>query len=452
MPSQICVVFDIGKTNKKIIAFDRAWQVVFESQTSFAEVSDEDGFHGDNLMAITQWMLESFEELQKNANFEIKAVNFSGYGASLVHFNAQNEVCTQFFNYLKAFPRDLKVDFIAKYGEGFFTQTASPDLGFLNSGLQLYWLKYAKPQLYAQIEATVHFPQYLSWVFTGQKKAEYTSIGCHTALWDFKNNDYHTWLAKENIKSHLAPIVSAQEVSIQNIHNQNIAIGTGIHDSSAALVPYLETFAEPFVLISTGTWCISINPFNQQPLNGEELAKDALNFISYQGQPIKASRLFAGNEHQRQVKHLAEHFKVDQDFFKAIAYSPELIKELRGTHKQAMPHTSDLGLLRECPFVERNLNLFKNPTEAYHQFMLDLVAQQIASIQLVMSKEIKIMFVDGGFTKNELYMKLLAEAFFQVQVYASKLGQGSSVGAALAIDHAWQPEPFGQDLFELDRY
>ena len=48
-------------------------------------------------------------------------------------------------------------------------------------------------------------------------------------------------------------------------------VGIGLHDSSAALIPYLVNFSMPFVLISTGTWCISMNPFSKTALTAEEL-------------------------------------------------------------------------------------------------------------------------------------------------------------------------------------
>ena len=39
-----------------------------------------------------------------------------------------------------------------------------------------------------------------------------TSIGCHTALWDYKKQDYHTWVKDEGIDKKLAPIVDASAV------------------------------------------------------------------------------------------------------------------------------------------------------------------------------------------------------------------------------------------------
>lgn len=45
------------------------------------------------------------------------------------------------------------------------------------------------------------------------------------------------------------------------IKGKEIKTGVGIHDSSASLVPYLQNSVDDFILVSTGTWCISMNPF-----------------------------------------------------------------------------------------------------------------------------------------------------------------------------------------------
>ncbi len=89
-----------------------------------------------------------------------------------------------------------------------------------------------------------------------------------------------------------------------------------MHDSSAALIPYLIAFDDPFVLVSTGTWCISMNPFNHTALTENELKNDCLCYLAYNGAPVKSSRLFAGNEHEQQVIRLAAYFNVNIDFTK----------------------------------------------------------------------------------------------------------------------------------------
>lgn len=447
----VCAVFDIGKTNKKLLAFNENYEVVFEKQTRFEESLDDDGDPCDNLMALTQWMTEEFESLKKNTGFKVTALNFSGYGASLVHLDKNGKTIAPLYNYLKKFPADLRTEFFEKYGpaESFFTDTASPDLGMLNSGLQLYWLKKKKTDLFKHIKYSLHLPQYLSYVFSGKTNAELTSLGCHTALWDYSKNTYHEWVGKE----HLHSVELAPGKASETHPAAGYVIGAGIHDSSAALVPYLKADLRPFVLVSTGTWCITLNPFNQTPLTPALLKKDCLNYLSFEGQPVRASRLFSGNEHERMVKHLSEYFNKPYDHYTTVKFDYKIIQYLRNTQKQAIPEQTELGELIDSPFVERNLNVFKSFEEAYHQFLLDLVAQQVASIRLTFGIKLpKRIYVDGGFSKNELFMHLLAEAFFNIEVYASDLAQASSLGAAMVISEHWNSRELSEKQLRLKRF
>lgn len=316
--------------------------------------------------------------------------------------------------------------------------------------MQLYWLKHTKPEIFRQIAHSLHLPQYCSFLFTQQPQSEMTSLGCHTALWNFDEKKYHSWLTEEHLHSvQQTPSPSDWAIQLDN----DVFVGIGLHDSSSALVPYLKTIEDKFVLLSTGTWSISLNPFNQEPLTSQELLQDCLCYMNYEGNPVKAARIFAGNEHQRQTKHLADYFNKDIAYFRTVQYDKEMVWKLRSKYKQATPQSSDLGELRDCAFVERNLNLFKSYEEAYHQFMLDLVAQQVASLNLAIGRtDVRKIFVDGGFSKNEIYMNLLAETYFNKQVFAAEVAQASALGAAMVIHEKWNSQPLNQSVISLRRY
>lgn len=477
----VIAIFDVGKTNKKLLLFDAEYRIVLEEQTQWEEILDDDGFHGDDLDRLTTWLRRSLDAVLADERFSVRAVNFAAYGASLVHLNGEGLPVTPLYNYLKPFPEGLHREFYGQFGspEFFCAETASPDLGMLNSGLQLYWLKYAKPWIFRQIEHSLHLPQYCSSVLTGRPVAEITSIGCHTALWDFGREKYHRWVFDEalhslgqmvlpsfvTVKTNLTPrppLLLRGGGSQQNLSpspaergpgGEVLEIGVGIHDSSAALVPYLMAFKEPFLLLSTGTWCIAMNPFSQETLTVDELRRDCLCYLNYRGEPVKASRLFAGNEHERRVKLLAEYFGVPGDFYKPITHDPARVASLRERFIQARPEATDLGSLRDSAFAERNLNEFADATEAYTQLLLDLMAQQIASIQLARGgTAVTKLFVDGGFSRNPIYMHLLAEAFPDLEVYASELAQATALGAALVIAPSWNPRPFGREMFKLKKF
>jgi len=261
----VIAIIDVGKTNKKIFLFDKNYRIVYEQSARFIETVDEDGFPCENVESLRQSVFDSLREVFKNGEFEIKAINFSTYGASFVCIDEYGNPVTSLYNYLKPYPESLQHQLHEKYGgeKMFALKTASPVLGSQNSGLQLYRLKIEKPEVFKRIKYALHLPQYLSYLITKNICSDITSIGCHTALWDFQKNDYHQWVYEEGIQNKLAPLVPAERVTeIVFDDKWKCVAGIGLHDSSAALIPYQMSFREPFVLISTGTWVISMNPFN----------------------------------------------------------------------------------------------------------------------------------------------------------------------------------------------
>ena len=452
-------IFDIGKTNKKLFLFDEQYQIVWEKSEQFAEVPDEDGDLCEDLNQLTDWVTQSLADVVALPQFTVKAVNFSTYGASFVYIDRNGQPLGPLYNYLKTYPASLQRQFFERYGPNaeLTRQTASPSLGSLNSGLQLYRIKYEQPELLANLAFALHLPQYLSYLISNWPVSDLTSIGCHTMLWDFDRQQYHQWVTDEQLDKHLAPIVPAESVRDVTVGGQSVQVGVGLHDSSSAMIPYLASFQEPFVLISTGTWCISMNPFNNTPLKAEELQYDCLSYMQYKGQPVKSARLFAGYEHEQHVKRLAEHFQVPIDHYKRVNYQPELIRQLQYQAGQVTTSQDAKGdqllSMKGSMFGQRNLADFATYDEAYHQLILDIVSQQLISTNLVLAgSPVTRLFVDGGFSKNPIYMNLLATAFPQIEVYAASVAQASALGAALAIHAHWNPQPLPDHCVELKRY
>ncbi|HEX3009778.1 MAG TPA: FGGY family carbohydrate kinase [Bacteroidales bacterium] len=192
----VIAIFDIGKTNKKVLLFDKDLRLVFQEEQCFPEIKDDDDFPCDDIEKIEKWIMKSMEEIIAGGSYNIKAVNFSTYGASVVYLDEKGKRITPVYNYLKPMPPSVLEGFYESWGgiEEFSRRTASPPSGMLNSGLQILWLKKNKPSVFSKVKSIAHFPQYLSYLFTGKLVAEYTYIGCHTSLWDFDRMDYHPCL------------------------------------------------------------------------------------------------------------------------------------------------------------------------------------------------------------------------------------------------------------------
>ncbi|MEO5650594.1 MAG: FGGY family carbohydrate kinase [Ginsengibacter sp.] len=453
MPKQpVIAIFDVGKTNKKLFLFDENYKIVFERSARFFETVDEDGDPCENLDSLRLSIFDSLREVFRLKEFKIKAINFCSYGASFVYLNEERRAFAPLYNYLKEYPENLKKQFYDTYGgeEEFSFLTASPVLGSLNSGMQLYRLKYEKPDLFRQIKHALHLPQYLSFLISGQVYSDITSVGCHTNLWNFRQNEYHYWVKQEGVFEKLAPVFPCNEVVPASFPGNSYPVGIGLHDSSAALIPYLINFHEPFILLSTGTWCISMNPFNHSPLTKEELENDCLCYMTYEAQPIKASRLFAGYELEQQVKRISDHFNQNTVRYRSMDFNPEIITKLQKRNKSSEKLKQDKRIMKTSLFAGRELSDFITDEEAYHQLMLDIVSQQYASTQLVLKgTNIKRIFVDGGFSKNEIYMNLLASVFPDIEIFAASMAQATAVGAALSIHNAWNKKTLPNDIIEL---
>ena len=449
MPKPVIAIFDVGKTNKKLFLIDEEYKIVYERSARFVETLDEDGEPCENLESLISSVHDSLNQVQLMKEFDIKAINFSTYGASFVYLDENGKALTPLYNYLKAYPEELSKPFYAKYGgeEKVAQETASPILGSLNSGLQLYRLKIEKPQVFEKVKYALHLPQYLSYLITGKALADITSIGCHTQLWDFNKNEYHHWVKEEGLLPKLGEFTPADSSLDIDYEGKKYKVGVGLHDSSAALIPYLENFNTPFVLLSTGTWCIALNPFNQEPLTASELKQDCLCYMHFKGKAVKASRVFAGNEHEIQLKRIASHFDRAAYLFKHLKFNPGLFLKLAAKVPENAEPQTEFSV--NSAFAQRDLTIFKTAEEAYHQLIYDLVKQQIYSLNLILNKGVKRIFVDGGFGKNAIYMHLLAISIPHIEVYASSVSQATAIGTALAINDAWNKNTIPTDIIEL---
>ena len=179
------------------------------------------------------------------------------------------------------------------------------------------------------------------------------------------------------------------------------------------------------------------------PLTDEELEKDCLCYLQFSGKPVKASRLFLGNAHEKGAERIASHYAIPADFYKAIR------------------HDKGLSALAQERLLSKDFSSFEavdlmevaSPDLAYNILIAILVKKQIESIDLILKhQDAENIFVDGGFSKNHVFMSMLAFHHDGKKVYAAEVAQATALGAALAIHDAWNPKPVGEDLINLKWY
>ena len=80
------------------------------------------------------------------------------------------------------------------------------------------------------------------------------------------------------------------------------------------------------------------------------------------------------------------------------------------------------------------ISLNSNYEEAYHALIGSLVEKQVTSYNLVLKNQpVKRIFVDGGFSKNDIFMNMMTKSFSPLPVFATSLAQASALGAAMVM-------------------
>jgi sugar (pentulose or hexulose) kinase len=94
--------------------------------------------------------------------------------------------------------------------------------------------------------------------------------------------------------------------------------------------------------------------------------------------------------------------------------------------------------------VTANLSHFLTFADAYHQLMLDLVDLCMESISLIIPADdhTSVVYISGGFARNELFVRLLASRLPDKDVYTSEVDNATALGAAMVV---WE-SAFGEEL------
>lgn len=429
----VIAVIDIGKTNKKLFLFDENFEIHSKNSTQFKEVLDDDGYPCDDLDAIEKWILEEIQKIQSNSYYNLKAINFTTHGASLIYLDKNGKRIAPLYNYLKPLPLEDFNDFYENYEgvEEFSRKTASPAYGMLNSGLQMLFLKHTKPSLWSQVHSILHYPQYLSYLFTKKITVDFTSVGAHTATWDFDKMTYHQWIT--DYKLNLPAPQNGKEAVISNINGEKIPIGTGLHDSSASIIPLLDSQKnKQFILLSTGTWIIAMNPFSKETLTQHQLKNNCLCFMTPEKQQIKSSMQFLGKIHEVYITAFSSYFKVDKKKHLHLEFNMQLCKELMYENAQVFlskgidtNFNANLSLLKK----------FGNYETAYYQLVYEISKKVIHGIELITDKKNSVtdVYISGGFNKNLIFTTFLKLLNKNIILKVSDCKNESALGAALMM-------------------
>jgi len=188
---------------------------------------------------------------------------------------------------------------------------------------------------------------------------------------------------------------------------------------------------EKFILLSTGTWCVTLNPFRHDRLTEKELDEGCLNYIRYDKLPVRATSIFLGNEYQLQIKKLCDLYKIPESEILKIEYNNELYEKWSyNINRYFCFSTLDETTVGIIDPKEQ----FQNIHEAYHKLILELTNVLLDNMQKTVGADFpNVAFVDGGFTQNSVFLKILQRKLSQMEFLVSQFVSGAVIGAAILI-------------------
>ena len=298
------LVFDIGKTHARALVFDGALNCDYTLQRRNAVIGG-DPYPRLDTDGLWAWMLGAIREAA--TRFPVSHLNVTTHGATAALVDPARDgdgLVLPVLDYECESPaQDRDYDALRPP----FSETLSPALpAGLNLGRQLWWLQRRFSRAFACARAVLTYPQYWAWRLGGEPCAEWTSLGCHTDLWSPRACDYSGLVEAAGWRALFPPIRDVRSARWQVSPalaretglDPGCAVHTGVHDSNASLANYLHAFpGEAFVLVSTGTWVVSMAP--GASLGRLDPARDMLANVDVRGDAVPCARFMGGREYER---------------------------------------------------------------------------------------------------------------------------------------------------------
>lgn len=447
-------VLDIGKTNKKILIFDADLSIVEEKFRRFPEI-EENGMLLDDVEGLKAWILETLTQLARTYN--IRVISTSAHGATYsILDDDMNSIIPQ-VAYNTDPGDDFHQEFYESCGDPIDLQktTATPNFNLLiNPAKGIFFSQKHFPDRFKMATHLVFYAQFFGSWLTGNTCSEPTYVGNHSYLWDFGRKDWSKVVDKLRIR-HLLPDrfrspweslgIIRPELATRTGLSNNTIVTVGIHDSNASMLPYTISKDEPFLLNSTGTWCVIMNEKESVEFQEDELGKVVFYNMNAFWKPIKTAIFLGGMEFEHYTTILQKiHKRTDFPVFEERIYQevldladhfilPSVAKGI-GQFPDSNPRIIDGDKVIDLADVESKIEIptfFNSYEKAFAVLNLSLAIQTKVSFDRAGIQQGMQVFTEGGFSKNDSYNTLLTCFYPESKFYLTGLKEASAFGAAM---------------------
>jgi len=450
-------VIDIGMTNKKIALYDQSLNQLDAHYKNFDPLI-VDSLECHNLEEMENWFIEELKYFA--GKYPVKAVSISTHGATFVCTGKDGKAAVPCVYYThepsNISDEDFHGEFYKRFGkkEELQSRTGTPAFkAMINPAKGIYFIQKKYPDEFKNVTSVIPYPQYWGFRFTGNIAAETTYLGNHTYLWDQTDSRYSGVAHNLGIASLMPEKICkpwdvlgkiTEDLARKTSLSKDTIVTMGIHDSNSALLPHFaKKGTRGFILNSTGTWCVIMNPVEKYEFKPDELGKVVFFNISANGTPLKTAIFLGGLEFETWSQLFSSHHKRsdnpewNENLYRSILKEKKLflLPELTqgsGQFPDSRARITENGRNYYFDSLEtaQKPPCFSDYEKLFASLRISLVMQTITALKRAGLDDACEIFTEGGFRKDESYSRLLSSALAN-KVFLTDISEASALGAAM---------------------
>lgn len=420
------IVFDVGKTNVKLLVVDKNGDILHSSSTANAVV-DGDLWRKHDLASTEAWLIDGLAQIARN--FSPDAFICSGHGSTGVLVSDEDlskpEPDCPMIDYEQPIPSWLDEAYQTE-GPDFFDRGSPIMLGATHQARQMLWVEKERPDLFAKASSFLGLPQYWAWRLSGEVSSEITYLAAQSGLWNLPNSSLssiaqaHDWgnlLPPRQRANHtLGPL--RPELVAKTGLPETLAIKVGVHDSSANFYNYQADGMVDTCLVSTGTWIVGLTDKSNLDLIHPE--RGMIMGADIGGAPLIGSLSMAGRAFSDIAGDGFEDVDVEEADFAKLVAADVMALPTFGPEDGMFPGTANKGRLTGRAPQSRSE---KKALALLHS------ALQVAECISMLGGS-KHIVLDGAYARDELYASLLAAILGGREIETNPVASGVALGAA----------------------
>ena len=414
----LIAVFDIGKTNVKLVLVDPVRRIELAVLRRPNRVLQGPPYPHFDVEGHWAFFLDGLRQMARL--HQIDGIAVTTHGASVAVLTESGALAAPVLDYEHSGPEEVAARYDALRPPFALTGTGRMPNG-LNAGAQLHWMLDRDPGLLARVAQVVSYPGYWVHRLTGVAGFDLTSLSCHTDLWVPEQAGFSPLVARLGLGERMAPAVPPDRIAGQILPEVARATGLlpqtpvvfGIHDSNASLLLHLRDRTAPFAVVSTGTWvvCMAVGG-TKVTLDSD---RDAIVNVNALGQPMPSAKFMGGREFEMLM----------------AGEKPEVTPDDEAQVLRDGVFMLPSVVAGSGPFAQHKARwVGPEPQGAHRQVAVSHYLGMMTATSLSMIGAAGTVIVEGPFAGNRAYLTMLASAM-GCPVGAAESQTGTAIGAAM---------------------